>query len=180
MRRSNRAGVHLARWLAGASQPGRQAGRPSRAAGKQGGKHVSTSCSNAWQHSVNQPLQQTSPVPFLYAILQACDVYVARSLQAERGNLGAGWLRWLLLADRLRLNRTAARCAVPLVHNLLIADSSKAREGMAQLRQLGQPSCSMLFAVLLTAARAANTQRQVTPYLPSRGDVNWRAPENLF
>ena len=52
---------------------------------------------------------------------------------------------------------------------------------MTQLRELGQPSSSMLFAVLLKAAKAVSGSRMSTAYLlPSSANVDWQAPENLL
>lgn len=55
------------------------------------------------------------------------------------------------------------------------------KAGVTQLRELGQPSSSMLFAVLLKAAKAVSGSRMSTAYLlPSSANVDWQAPENLL
>ena len=57
--------------------------------------------------------------------LQGCDMHIAKCLPRDKDAPGIDWLPWLLLADRLQLNRTAACCAVPVVNSLLTGQAKQ-------------------------------------------------------
>ena len=52
-------------------------------------------------------------------------MHIAKCLPRDKDAPGIDWLPWLLLADRLQLNRTAACCAVPVVNSLLTGQAKQ-------------------------------------------------------
>ncbi|PRW32613.1 putative aarF domain-containing kinase chloroplastic isoform A [Chlorella sorokiniana] len=117
------------------------------------------------------------------AVLQACDIHIARRLSEilvlrESQPLTfspVDWLAWLLLADKLCLSRVAACCAAPLAKEMI---TGPAKQRVAQLAQLGQPAAQVMIAVLLMGAKNCGNASNAARAVPS--NVDWKAPENLF
>lgn len=129
-----------------------------------------------------------SPTGALY--VQACDIYIACCLAhrmatarkvhasptAAVNHAGIEWMGCLLLADQLRMTRTAASCATPVM--LQILGGGKAKEMVAQVAQLGQPASQVLLAMLVKGVQTCGYSTSVAANLPS--SVDWQAPQNLF